>query len=221
MYKKLVLAAALLTTSLTSQAAFIPVVTGADMAGIEVTVTYDLGPSETLTWQVVNAGNGLTDTVSLETYMGGVSSNNFSLTQQGDSQGNVDTKGTIGLSDDVFYGLWTLTNTSQSSITSLFVNGLGGNIVFDIEFDNLILNGSDVGRFFAADPSGTSASGSYTANYQDELYSEMYVELLLGSGQSLDFFADTDSIAVSTPTTISILMLSLFGFVMNARRKLA
>jgi hypothetical protein len=198
-----------------ANASFISVITGADMAGMEVKVTFAGGSTETVIWDVISAGNGLTDTVNLETASGGATGVGFSLTQQGNSLGNVDTSGTT----DVFYGLWTLTNTSNLVITELFVNALAGGIIFDIEFDNSILNGTDKGRSFDSPTAGPTAT--YTNNYQDELWGEMTAGLSLASGASLDFFADTDAIAVSAPSTISILMLSLFGFVINARRKQA
>ena len=51
----------------------------------------------------------------------------------------------------------------------------------------------------------------------------MSVNLDLLGGQELLYFADTDavtsSVPVNAPSTISIFMLSLFGFAMNARRK--
>jgi len=204
-----------------ANASIISIITGADMAGMEVTVTFDGGLTETVVWDVISAGNGLTDTVNSETASGGVTGLGFSLTQQGNSLGNVDNNGTpTDFSDDIFYGLWTLTNTSQSAITELFVNALAGGIVFDTDnLDNSILNGSDVGRPFEPRTAGPKAT--YSNNYQDELFGAMTVDLSLTSGASLDFFADTDAIAVSAPSTISILMLSLFGFVMNARRKQA
>jgi hypothetical protein len=203
-----------------ANASFVSIITGADMAGMDVTVTFDSGLTETVTWDVISAGNGLTDTVNLETAYGGVTGSGFSLTQQGNSLGNIETNGTAGVSDDIFYGLWTLTNTSNLAITKLFVNALAGGIVFDTDnLDNSILNGSDVGRPFDSRTAGPTAI--YSNNYQDELFGAMTVDLSLASGASLDFFADTDAIAVSAPSTISILMLSLFGFVINARRKQA
>jgi hypothetical protein len=204
-----------------ANASIISIITGADMAGMEVTVTFDGGSTETVIWDVISAGNGLTDTVNLETASGGVTGSGFSLTQQGNSLGNVNNNDTpTDSSDDIFYGLWTLTNMSQSAITKLFVNALAGGIVFDTDnLDNSILNGSDVGRPFEPRTGGPTAI--YSNNYQDELFGAMTVELSLASDASLDFFADTDAITVSAPSTISILMLSLFGFVMNARRKQA
>jgi hypothetical protein len=206
-----------------ANAGFIKTITGADMAGIEVTVTYASNPSETLTWQVISAGNGLTDTVNLEFAVGGVTGTGFTFTQQGDSQGNIDDKGTPATTDDELYGLWTLTNTSTSAllddaVTSLFINTSNTNIVFDSMFDDIFNNGSGPGRNIS---DAGSTIGTYGGLFMDELYTSLMVDLSLNSGESLVFFADTDAIAVSAPTTVSILLLSLLGLIMNARRKQA
>lgn len=202
-----------------AQASFMNVVTGADMAGLQVTANFSDGFSETLTWQVISAGSGLTDTVSLEGEEGGVVGTMFSLTQQGDSQGNVDNNMTDDLSDDIFYGLWTLTNTSTNALTSIVISALTTNIVFDSVFDDNG-NGSDFGRAFTPSVSGTTTY-SYSDLVQDELYSTLTINSDLTTNESLDFFADTDLVEVSAPATASILMLSLLGLVMNARRKQA
>jgi hypothetical protein len=202
-----------------ANAGFIKTITGADMAGIEVTVTYANNPSETLTWQVISAGNGLTDTVNLELAEGGVTGTGFKFTQQGDSQGNIDDKGTTDIDDDELYGLWTIINTSTDAfITSLFINTSNTNIVFDSMFDDIYNNGSGPGRNI--DDAG-STIGTYSVLFMDELYTSLMVDLSLNPGESLVFFADTDAIAVSAPTTVSILLFSLLGLIMNARRKQA
>lgn len=202
-----------------ANAGFIQTVTGADMAGMQVTVNYLGGFSETLTWEVTSVGNGLTDNASLETAIGGVTGTGFSLSQQGDSQGNVDNNGTTDLSDDTFFGLWTFKNTSQDMITSLFINTQTTNVLFDTMFDDINGNGSGVGRGFTTNISGPVAVSSDL--YMDELYRGLTVNFNLESGDTLIFMADTDLVTVSAPATASILMFSLLGLVMNARRKQA
>jgi hypothetical protein len=223
MYKKSLFTAVLLTTSLSSHAGLISVITGADMAGMKVTVTYTDTTTESTNWVLLSPGNGGTSTVDLETADGGAAGNGFGLRQAGNSLGNVDNMGTLAdLSDDVFYGLWTLVNYSGQTITGFSVEALTAGVVFDTMFDNITINGSDKGRYFIAGPTDPSgATASYSDLYRDELYGTMTVSLLLADTESMTFFADTDAIAVSAPATISMLMLSLFGLVMNAHRKQA
>jgi hypothetical protein len=215
--KKLILVSFLtMLISNSANAGFISIVTGADMAGMEVTVTYESGETETEIWMMTNLGNGLTDTLDLETAKGGVTGEGFSLSQQGNSLGNLDNNGTPGIStDDVFYGLWTLKNFSGEAINRLFINALAGNVVFDILLDTGAANGSKTGRAFEAQTTGLVAV--YSNQYIDELYGAMTVDLSLASGDTLIYFADTDLIAVSTPTTFSLFLLTIIGIA--ARRK--
>jgi hypothetical protein len=215
--KKLILLS-FLTVFINSSAyaGFISTVTGADMAGMNVTVTYDDGTSESLIWEVISVGNGLTDTVNLETASGGVTGSGFTLYQQGNSLGNVDTRGTADLDDDILYGLWTLTNTSSAlTITNLFIDALAGNVVFDTLLDTGAANGSKTGSPFDTPTSGFEAS--YSNQFVDELFGTMTVDLSLADGDTLIYFADTDLISVSAPTTLSLFLLTIIGIA--ARRK--
>jgi hypothetical protein len=203
-------------------AGFISIITGADMAGMNVSVTYENNTTESLLWEVINVGNGLPGTTDLETAKGGVTGSGFTLYQQGNSLGNSDDNGTADINDDIFYGLWTLTNTSSLTITNLLIDALAGNIVFDIIFDIDVSNGSDLGRPFMSPIAGLTAE--YTNPFLgDELFGTMSVDLNLLTGEEIIYFADTDAVTadviVNAPSTIYIFMLSLFGFAMNARRK--
>ena len=215
--KKLILLSFLtMLINSSAYAGFIPTVTGADMAGMEVTVAYDDGTTESLVWEVINVGNGLTDTANLETAIGGVTGSGFTLYQQGNSLGNVDTNKTDDPNDDIIYGLWTLTNTSNAlTITNLFIDALAGNVVFDILLDTGAANGSKTGRAFDTPTAGYDAF--YSNQFVDELYGAMTVDLALASGDELIYLADTDLIAVSTPTTFSLFLLTIIGIA--ARRK--
>jgi hypothetical protein len=202
-----------------ANAGFISVITGADMAGMEVTATFAGGSSETLTWAMLTPRDASTDSLGLETASGGVSSAGFSLSQQGDSHGNFTSTSALGL--------WTLTNNSSLTIETLLVNAIAGNVVFDTLFDVTLINGSGIGRQFTEvlpngdPPAAPSATHAYSSVYQEELYGAMTLNLSLTSGQSLTFFADTDIVVVSAPTTFSLLMFSLFGLMINSRRKQA
>lgn len=199
-----------------AHAGFINTVTGADMAGLQVTATFAGGATETLIWHMTSPGSGLTDTISLESEIGGVFGSMFTLSQQGDSQGNVDTNGTPNdFSDDTIYGLWTLTSLIDETLTSLFIEVLNTNVVFDTLFaDNG--NGSDRGRAFTTTASGTSYS--YGDLVQDELFGSLLVNVDLAKNQSLTFLADTDLVTVPAPATLSLLLLAMGGLVVRRKQ---
>ncbi|WP_339726253.1 PEP-CTERM sorting domain-containing protein [uncultured Paraglaciecola sp.] len=201
-----------------AHASFTSIITGADMAGLQVTANFTGGLTETLTWQVISTGTGLTDTVSLEGEEGGVNGSMFSLTQKGDSIGNVDNNGTeTFLDDDVFFGLWSLTNKSQIMLTSIVISALGTDVVFDSEFDDNG-NGSGLGRAFIIKPSGVTALATYSDLIQEELYSTLSIALDLDSQGSINFFADTDIKNVPAPATLSLLLLALGGLVVRRKQ---
>jgi hypothetical protein len=99
-------------------------------------------------------------------------------------------------------------------LVSLFINLVPGSFVFDTAFGDASGNGSGNGREFV---SGTPIGYSFGGLMQDELYTGLTLtDIAAGDTQ---FLIDTD--LVSAPATISILALSLFGLVMNSRRKQA
>lgn len=176
-----------------ANAGFISVVTGADMAGIEVTATYSDASTQTLTWEALTADSG------------GVTGTGWSLDQVGETFGELGMSGVIGA--------WTVTN-DNAELVSLFVNLLPGKFVFDTAFGDASRNGSGNGReFVSSAPIGYNFSGLM----QDELYTGLTLNDI-SAGQT-QFLIDTD--LVSAPATISIMALSLFGLIMNARRKQA
>jgi hypothetical protein len=202
-----------------AHAGFVNITTGADMAGLQVTATFSSGFTETLTWQVVSAGNGLTDTINLETQIGGVTGSGWSLNQQGDSQGNTDTNGTpTDFTDDTIYGLWTLTNSSALTLQSVIISTLGTDVVFDSEFVDNLLNGSGIGREFTPELMTSGATGIYSDPIQDELFSTLTINLDLAGGSSLEFLADTDVTTVPVPATLSLLLLGLGGLVIRRKQ---
>ncbi len=181
-----------------AQAGFISLVTGADMAGIEVTATFSDMSTETLTWEALTADSG------------GVSGTGWTLVQEGNTFGELTGGGIV-------VGAWTLINNS-ATLESLFINLLPANFIFDTLFGDASANGSGSGREFVSDVAIGSMFGGLL---QDELYSTLTLTGI-EDGQTR-FLIDTDlvSVSVSAPATASILMLSLLGLVMNARRKQA
>lgn len=174
-----------------AHAGFISIVDGADMAGIEVTATFSDASTETLTWAALTADSG------------GVSGTAWSLEQVGETFGELGPLGVLGA--------WTLTN-DNSALVSLFINLLPASFVFDTEFGDASANGSGNGREFV---SGTPIGYTFDGLMQDELYTGLTLSNIT-AGET-QFLIDTD--LVSAPATISILMLSLLGLVMNSRRK--
>src|SRR5207248_807555 len=117
------------------------VATGATMIGITVTANYlDLNTnatsSETLTWTATGAAG-----------QPGVTGTNFSLTEKFDT----------GLAASA----WTLSSTSQTlAITSIVLNGLPGNVVFDRSTDNITSPSS--GNPIGIGTTGSDTGGDYT-----------------------------------------------------------
>jgi hypothetical protein len=179
-----------------ANAGFISAVSGADMAGIQVTATFTDTSTEILDWAALTADSG------------GVTGTGWSLTQEGDTFGEFDNI------NQLLVGTWTLTNNSLN-LESLFIDLLSG-FVFDIDFGDASANGSGPGRELVSDIPMSFSFGGFV---QDELYSTLMLTNF-ADGQTL-FMTDTDAVVVSAPATVSILMLSLLGLVMNSRRKQA
>lgn len=179
-----------------AHAGFIKTVTGADMAGIQITATFSDTTTEILNWAALTADSG------------GVTGTDWSLSQVGDTFGEFDNINSL------LVGAWTLTNNS-STLESLFINLLSG-FVFDIDYGTASANGSGPGRELVSDIPMSFSFGGFV---QDELYSTLMLTNF-ANGET-QFMTDTDAVVVSAPATASILMLSLLGLVINARRKQA
>ena len=233
---KKILLLCLLTWGASAQALLInPFVDGADMAGIQVTVTFDDNSTDTATWAATGGDSGA------------ASGSNWSLTESGDTLGGIDTSGAL-------FGVWTLSNTASGgttappSITKLRVDGWMARIVFDVymdlssPLDDVGTPGSSQGRPFTADNSNnpvtvtdiwTTYSGltdntKTPENTTDVTYLNLIsspdlfgsFEVTLGSsglagGQSFDFMIDTDQIP--EPPLYGLLALGLVGWA--ARRR--
>jgi len=190
--KKLLVGAVLFSTSLYSNAGIINSITGADMAGIQVTATFADTTSETFLWNTLSTtlGTSGNDIVDHEGFSGGVFGTDWSLTQQGYSLGNFNA-GNI-------YGAWTFDdNRGANEITSIAIDANGTGIMFDTEFISDLAedtNGSGQGRpvfAFIDEDVYTGFAASYSNNIQQELYSSLMLDLT-APGTSFKFLVDPD-----------------------------
>ncbi len=198
--KRLVVFLVLLLSGASASAVpIISIITGADMAGMEVTANFSNGTSETATWVVTNVpptpvppGSPVGD---FEVYAGGAFGSGWSLTQQGETFGDVD------LANNLFFGQWTVSNQTGVSLDGLVINALVNNsgIVFDNVFATEVTPNSDVGRAFT--PNSSTVTGTYSnAPYFSggDLWGTLSLSFApgLASGDTLRFMADTDKIPV-------------------------
>lgn len=178
-----------------AHASFIGNVDGADMAGIHVTATFNDLTTESFIWEAQSANSG------------GVTGTGWSLSQVGNTFGELGPGGVIGP--------WTIFN-DNSALVSLFVNLLPASFVFDTEYGDASANGSGNGRELVSE---TPIGHAFSGLMQDELFTGLTLsDFSLGETR---FVIDTDLVTVSAPSTVSILLLSLFGLIMNTRRKQA
>jgi hypothetical protein len=220
MFKKLLATAALVLAAHTASAAVIvtdSIVTGADMAGVEVTVSFYDTTIENGTWAVLtNTPNGDPNpTIALEGFSGGASNNRFNITQQGNTLGNIDDFGNL-------YGLWELANALNSSpIRSVIIDGTNAQIAFDTIFDTEETPNSSTGRAYVSN--GDIGTATYSnlvdANF-DDLYYTLRIDFApgeLGLGESFVFMADTDKLGsvqgVNAPATLLMTMLGFAAFI--------
>jgi len=193
-------------------------VTGADMVGLGVTACFTVGACQTLVWQ------------SAGTTAGGVTGTNWSLALGGDS----------------FVDRFILrVNLSNSSLTSLSLDGRPGLTAFDVTPDVSGSPGSAVGRPFSLQSGpGATVVGNLDVTYSDKLavggvfYDDLYTVMTMnfrgGTGfvsGRMEFSADTDKTSngatidpnpgntVPTPATLALVGLGLLGLAANTRRK--
>ncbi|MEG3766082.1 PEP-CTERM sorting domain-containing protein [Alteromonas sp. 14N.309.X.WAT.G.H12] len=213
MKKSALFGAAALLLSSQASAAYISTVTGSDMVGMDVTVTFSDMSTETVTWSSIL----MDDSVDyLEGYIGGVYGTSWSLVQQGDTISETP----AGVTDTL--GAWTFTyDGTASAIVSVYIDAWAGDVVFDTEEGDASANGSDAGREFVA--SESYVVGTFDTNIEDELYGGLLLTgvngTLLDTAGSFEFVADTD-IAVPVPATLGIFAATL-GFMGFNRRKKA
>lgn len=213
MLKKLVIGTVLLATSLTSQAGFISLIDGADMAGIEVTAFFGDGSNETQTWGATGIDSGA------------ATSSAWELSLAGKTFGNL-VSGTTP-STFVFDGRWVLNNISRlDGIIGFEVNASIADVYFDTVFTTIETATSNVGRPFVADSVNaanvTATMGNQLSLTQPDIFGTLNVDWLggasLASGQEMSFFIDTDK-KVPEPATSLMFLSGLLAFVGLRRKK--
>ncbi|GGF55612.1 hypothetical protein [Alteromonas lipolytica] len=209
MKKYLIAMAVAMVASFSANASFITGVTGADMAGIEVTVSFLDGSIETATWEATSAtaGGAFSETI------GG-----WSLTLDGDSFGsNTDVP-------DVYVGVWNFYTGDVGGplITALTVAILDAGFVFDIlEGDNG--DGTGAGRPAATDYESDALFLTFGNFYTGALAGTMYFfdeDNGFAPGQTIALMTDTDAFAeVPAPAGLSLLALGLAAVRVARRSK--
>lgn len=190
-------------------------ITGADMAGIEVTAFFGNGESDTQTWSVLSTD----DTVLYgEGFSGGVQTSDWSLTQQG------FTIGGINPDDSSILGLWTLTNIGvHTGIVGFTINALIANIAFDTNSDEELTPNSGVGVEFVTPTANTSPVYTDLVNLSfSDLFGTLTVGLdsqaPLAIDQELLFIADTEKLELPEPSSIALTLAGLMLVFGSMRR---
>jgi hypothetical protein len=147
---------------------------GDQMTGMEVKVTFSDNSTSSAIWGTTGVGAG------------GASTPDWILAESGDT----------------FGGLWTFTNTSSKTISSLFINAISGNTVFDQTNPSFGTDGSASGITFTYTSGVAPSSFSYDNIVNlvgqpavGDLYANLTLKWDAGltGGSSLGFVADTDN----------------------------
>ena len=180
--------------------------TGAEMAGMNVTAMFADGSSRSAVWGTTGPVAG-----------SAVSAGNFSLSQ----------------SRNTYSFNWTLENLYGSALTGLRINGLPGGTVFDAVASPVLTFDSRGGRAYE---DRSALAGAIAVTYArpvgvsgnaplNDVFGEMLLDYTglasggLGSGQSLQFRSDTDTV-VPVPGALPLALTGLAGMAwLGYRRK--
>lgn len=186
-----------------ANASFIKTTTGSDLAGIEVTVTFeDDGSMESGIWAATGPRKGEANNTS--------SGQGWGLMESGDTIGGLTVLG----DPSTAFGTWSFYNWTGRDISSLFINTAATNIVFDTKFFDVSANGSGAGREFTYDTTVHSVKHQFTGLYMDELYTGLTI---YGAESGFEFMADTD-MKVPAPAALSLILLGLGGLVVRRKK---
>ncbi|MBO1254248.1 hypothetical protein J3L16_00960 [Alteromonas sp. 5E99-2] len=196
--KKFIIAGVLMVlASANASASFIDVITADQLAGAEITVTFDSGFTETSVFEVV-------DTEAVET-----GADSFSLSLAGETFGEFATG----------EGFWSFTNNfSANPVTSIVIDLLSIDAVFDPVFDGVDGPGG-AGRDFVANIAGLL--GVFTNAVVDgELFNTLTIT---GAFEDSFLFAvdtdiESDVTGVPAPAVFSLIMLVLGGLVVRRNK---
>lgn len=151
---------------------------GHDMAGMEITVNFFGGGSETTTWTATNS------------LAGKASGTNWFLTQF----------------DNSFSSPWIFNYSGSGSIASLVINAIPGNATFDTISGREATPGSGNGKSFTILSGQAPDSSNYSVPIDissGDLFGTLALTWDKGFTGILSFLADTDSGTTDDPVTIN------------------
>ena len=186
---------------------------GDDMDGIEVTVYFADGTSETAVYDIGTLGDNY----------GAASGTDWTLSFNGSTS---------------FVDSWNFDFTGDNAITSLVIDGTAGDTLFDYWYDDTTTPGSARGG--PGDPAGPVGVDStidglgadFTYRNQVALdgtfYGDLFTQLVISfdspfySGQSFSFVTDTDNVTVQgditpipEPAILALFSLGLLGMALR------
>lgn len=150
--------------------------TGHDMTGLEVTVNFLSGGSETVTWAATDSITGT----------------------------SIGTDWSLSQSNNSFSSPWIFNYSGLDSVASLMINVIPGNAAFDIISGLAVTPGSGNGRIFSLVSGQAPDSFNYSVPIDissGDLFGTLSMSWDRGFTGIVSFFADTDSGTIDDPVT--------------------